>query len=153
MSTVFRPMDQKDVDALARLESALQPLMPWSKQQIQEALYLPGYICYIAEFNDELIGYMIASYGVDMTDLLLIGVSPQYQQKGIASGLLAKLKQLVLAQAINKIFLEVRESNHAAIALYRKLGFEQAGCRKNYYLTETGKEHAITMIADIGEKG
>lgn len=46
-------------------------------------------------------------------------------------------------------FLEVRESNAAAIALYKSFGFTAAGIRKNYYPAENGRENAVVMGAQL----
>ena len=75
----------------------------------------------------------------DEAELLNLAVDPEFRRRGIASGL---LKALIQA-ARGVIFLEVAESNAVAIALYLKLGWEQAGLRKGYY--HHGNINAIVM--------
>ena len=75
-----------------------------------------------------------------------MAIHPSEQGKGLGYALLdhsiAQLKNSPI-----QIFLEVRESNKAAIALYEKSGFHQIDLRKNYYPNVDGsKEHAIIMV-------
>ena len=144
----YRPMHYADIEQVALLASKLH-VRPWSLEQITEALSLPRYACHVAVSGHQVAGYYIASHGLDVSDLLTIGVSPDYQRQSIASNLLNHLKQLTRLNENRDIFLEVRQSNDAAIALYHKMGFCQVGLRKQYYQTPDGIEDAITMICSL----
>ena len=72
-------------------------------------------------------------------ELLNLAVDPEWRRRGVASALLAALSQA----ASGDIFLEVAESNRAAIALYRSHGWEQAGVRPGYYIH--GSINALVM--------
>ena len=82
-----------------------------------------------------------------------MAIAPMWQKQGLGYQLLEQsidgLIKARAAQGCNMIFLEVRQSNHAAIALYEKLGFVQIDLRKNYYPTCTGKEHAVIMALTL----
>jgi len=76
----------------------------------------------------------LAAHHVDSDwDLQYIVVGKESRRMGLGTYLLDEFISYVRATSGSRIFLEVRESNHAARALYRKAGFEQAGLRKSYY--------------------
>lgn len=72
-------------------------------------------------------------------EILNLAVHPAYRRSGIATALLTH----VLARSGSTLFLEVRESNRAALALYQKFGFREIGHRANYY--NSPDEAAIVM--------
>ncbi len=80
-----------------------------------------------------------------------MAIHPSQQGKGLGYQLL----EASIAQLKNdplQIFLEVRESNQAAIALYEKSGFHQIDLRKNYYPNANGtREHAIIMVKSCSD--
>lgn len=63
----------------------------------------------------------------------LFAIHPQYQGKGLGKFLLGQLLQLAKELGLERATLEVRESNHQALGLYQKFGFQEAGRRPNYY--------------------
>lgn len=72
-----------------------------------------------------------------------VAVHPDYRQKNIGEGLLTVLIAATRDLGATCYTLEVRPSNHAAISLYKKLGFKECGFRKNYY--EDNNEDALIM--------
>ncbi len=79
----------------------------------------------------------------DDAELIRIAVEPGLRRQGIGEQLLNDLLQEVKKRDIHDIFLEVRSGNEAAIGLYTKAGFVNAGIRKGYYSNPT--EDAIIM--------
>jgi ribosomal-protein-alanine N-acetyltransferase len=75
----------------------------------------------------------------DEAEILNLAVEPAWRRRGVASALLTA----VVEQARGAIFLEVAEPNAAAIALYRKLGWVDAGFRPGYY--DQGTVNAVVM--------
>lgn len=84
-------------------------------------------------------GFAIARVVLDEAELLTIATDPDHQAQGHATTLLAQLHQALQARTVSHIFLEVAATNLPAQALYRKLGYQQAGRRPNYYRTRTGQ--------------
>jgi ribosomal-protein-alanine N-acetyltransferase len=74
-------------------------------------------------------------------------VDAVYRRRGVATCLLENFLRLVKGYGAQKALLEVRASNHAAIKLYRTLGFCEAGRRERHYL-DTG-EDATVMIKEM----
>lgn len=100
--------------------------------------------CYFGAFDDDkLIGYAGMWMSVDDGQICNVAVHPDYRRKGIGTSLVISLIQVCKRKKLSSITLEVRESNEKAILLYKKLGFERVGLRKNYYKNPT--ENAILM--------
>lgn len=140
---MFRVMQKTDVLAVTQIEKRVQS-HPWTQQQFNEAVEV--YQSFVFEEQGQVLGFCILQPVLDEANLLLMAVHPSQQGKGIGFQLL----EYAIAQLKNnpiQIFLEVRESNVAAIALYEKSGFHQIDLRKNYYPKPDGsKEHAIIMV-------
>ncbi|PTQ90605.1 ribosomal protein S18-alanine N-acetyltransferase [Agitococcus lubricus] len=139
---VLRPMTEADLNAVYAIEKQVQ-YAPWSIPLFQEGL--GRHLCTVAEYQHQIIGFSVVQFIVDEAHLLNIAIDPQYQKRGFAKVLLAK----VFAQAQDKnastLFLEVRQSNQRALAIYQMAGFNEIGLRKNYYPSPNGKEHAVIM--------
>lgn len=94
---------------------------------------------YVYEQENEVIAFVHISISFEIVDLLNIAVLEKYQKQGIASKLLNKLTTI---PGVEKIMLEVRESNEKAINFYQKNNFKVINIRKNYY---DGVENALIM--------
>lgn len=118
---------------------------PWSRGNFADALK-SGYWGQVLLRDDQLLGYFVAMLIVDEFHLLNITVAPQAQRQGLGRLLMEVLRCGAQANACQSLWLEVRESNLAARALYQRQGFEQVGARKRYYPVEQGeRETAIIM--------
>ena len=89
----------------------------------------------------EILGFLIAHKIEAEWELENIVVSGSARRRGIGTQLLGALIEQVRAEDGSAIFLEVRESNHAARRLYQKASFEETGERKGYY--SAPRENAI----------
>jgi len=129
---------------------------PWPLKTMQDCLNA-GYQCIKGtseSTGDEIICYAFLMIGFEESNLLNISVNPNYQRQAIASRLLHHLFLLSKINQAKHMWLEVRESNHAAINLYKKQHFYPIGKRKNYYIYKDSqgkviKEHAIIMSRKI----
>ena len=136
-------MQESDLDSVVAIERLVQT-HPWSKQQFQESL--ASYQCTVYEQSNQVVGFWHLQPVLDDANLLLMAIHPNQQGKGLGYELLDYSIQLLKNNPI-QIFLEVRESNVAAIRLYEKTDFHQIDLRKNYYPNLDGtKEHAVIMV-------
>ena len=103
-----------------------------------------GYCSFLAKEETEVIGYIGMKVVLDEADITNVAVLPAYRKKGIAGKLLEQLLDEARQQGIYSIYLEVRDSNAAAITLYKHAGFKEVGKRKNYY--EHPQEDARLML-------
>lgn len=136
-------MQESDLESVAAIEGLVQT-HPWSKQQFQESL--ASYQCTVYERANQVVGFCILQPVLDEANLLLMAIHPSQQGRGLGYELLDYSIQHLKNDPI-QIFLEVRESNAAAIRLYEKSGFHQIDLRKNYYPNVDGsREHAVIMV-------
>ena len=84
-------------------------------------------------FTPKLVGFIFISTVLDEAELLQIGIMPECRGAGLAGQLITACLPLLKGQAIERLMLEVRESNTAARSLYQRFGFVEEGRRKNYY--------------------
>ncbi len=99
-------------------------------------------IYFVALTEGEVLGYAGLWNICGSADIIDVAVSKDFRRQGIAEGLLKKLFKECENLEITDINLEVRKSNEPAIALYKKLGFNENGLRKRYY---ENQEDAILM--------
>ena len=107
--------------------------VPWSVDALKEMFHTKGYCSFLAKEETEVIGYIGMKVVLDEADITNVAVLPAYRKKGIARKLLQQLLDEARQQGIYSIYLEVRDSNAAAITLYKHAGFKEVGKRKNYY--------------------
>lgn len=140
---MIRLMQAADLNTVSEIENLVQS-HPWTQHQFQEAI--ESYQSTVLDIQGEVVAFCILQPVLDEANLLLMAVHPQHQGQGFGYQLLAESIQLLKNNPI-QIFLEVRESNQAAIALYEKSDFHQIDLRKNYYPNKDGsREHAIIMV-------
>ncbi len=100
---------------------------------------------FLAAVSDggELMGYLCFSSVLDEGSVDNIAVAPKWRRQGAADALMNAALERARALALSFITLEVRASNAAAIALYKKHGYAEVGRRKDYY--RAPREDAILM--------
>ena len=89
------------------------------------------FIC--AKLENTIVGFAGIKIIVDEAEIMNIAVKENYRRQGIATLLLNSLINICTENEIKTIHLEVNEENYSALSLYKKLGFEECGRRKNYY--------------------
>ena len=107
----------------------------WSKSQWERELTDPKRICLgIIELQTKkLLGLCSAWLVIDELHITFIAVDPMNQRKGIGKFLLSDLIKRSKSLQINHIFLEVKQNNEPAKALYNSMGFKTVGKRSNFY--------------------
>lgn len=132
MSLSVRNMKQQDIPFLVKLEQKLFS-DAWTEMSLINTLHYRPDTSFVAELDGEPVGYLFFMAAADEGELLRIGVSPEYRRQGVGQVLLEHMDYFVLENGIYSVWLEVRESNEPARALYEKSGFVTQGCRKKYY--------------------
>ena len=136
------PMTDAHVDAVADLE-AICFADPWSANSVASELTNPLSCWLVALEADTVVGYIGSQTVMGETDMMNVAVHPDHRRKGIAVSLIHALVQKLKECESQCLTLEVRASNAPAIALYEKLGFTEAGRRRNYY--RNPKEDALIL--------
>lgn len=138
----LRPAQVADVPAMMALEQRNPAVALWSQSQY-EALFVTATgpqgserFAWVVDHEhgaNSILGYLVARRVDAEWELENIVVSETSRRRGVATRLLDELVAQARASSGTSIFLEVRESNQGARALYRKAGFEERGLRKSYY--------------------
>ncbi|WP_058912133.1 ribosomal protein S18-alanine N-acetyltransferase [Entomohabitans teleogrylli] len=108
------------------------------------------YLNFKLETDGVIAAFAITQVVLDEATLFNIAVDPRYQRRGLGRALLSHIISELEARNVLTLWLEVRASNAAAIALYEDLGFNEATVRRNYYPTAGGREDAIVMALPLG---
>ena len=135
----IRNLSTEYVSAVAQIERACFS-SPWDETALEAELDNTCSHLYVALDGNKAAGYAAVYCVCGEADIARVAVLPEYRRRGIATRLLLKSFEDNKADCV---FLDVRECNAAAINLYKSLGFEQVGTRKNYYSDPT--ENAILM--------
>ena len=142
-----RPLVATDVQRVADIERVAFG-DPWPAQAFTELLAQPHVRAYAVEGDDgTLAGYALASVAADQGEILNLAVDPRIRRRGLGRLLLHALLEMFQRESVASVFLEVRQSNEAAIGLYRGAGFRPLSTRKRYYRHPT--ENAVTMVLDL----
>ncbi len=144
---VWAPMSERDVASVMVIEQQAYAF-PWTSGNFLDSLRA-GYSLRVLKENGVMIGYVVWMAVVDEAHLLNLTLSPARQGRGLGSWMMQQFMAQVREAGFTKILLEVRPSNHAAIGLYRKFGFEEIGRRHGYYPNSgtpgEAREDAIVM--------
>lgn len=143
---VIRPMEEPDLDTVARMEKEIFPL-PFSLSLFRKFLKQDACHSWVAACGPDIVGYTVYSYVIDEADLLNIAVDKAWRRKRIGTRLMQDMIDHVVDQGGKKIFLDVRPSNRTAINFYRKFGFYQIGMRPAYYY-DSG-EDALVFVKEL----
>lgn len=146
----LREMTIADVPAVYAIEQAVAS-GPWGEQLFLDCLKV-GYACWVLVDDIEVTGYAIVSYAANEAHILQFAIHPNYHRHGLGKKLLQHLLTTAKIHGADEMFLEVRQSNIAAMALYKKYSFVEIGVRKGYYPADiegNPKEDAIMMALPL----
>ena len=146
---VFREISLGDLDGIVQIERAVNPF-PWGEEALRDTIASSGH--HLMSLREgRAVGFLLSSFVLDEAQLLLIGVSPDWQGVGVGGQLLKELINRSQDQGQKLIYLEVRRGNERAIRLYRSLGFIDIGVRRDYYPGLVGREDAIVMSLQLDQ--
>jgi ribosomal-protein-alanine N-acetyltransferase len=142
----IRPAALADAEALAPLERRCFS-DPWSVAAFEELLPLSYIVGLVAEQDGAISGYLIAREIAGEAEILNLAVVPEIRRAGLGRRLLAAALDQLRSRGAERVWLEVRESNAPAQALYARHGFTTAGRRKRYYRAPI--EDALVLSLDL----
>jgi [ribosomal protein S18]-alanine N-acetyltransferase len=136
-------MTAVDLDVVQRIEEAVYPY-PWTLGNFTDSL-AAGYHCWIVECAGAVAGYSVVMIAAGEAHLLNLSVAAEWQRRGIGRELLAFVTKLARDYGAARILLEVRPTNHAALALYAAAGFSRIAVRRDYYPAGDAREDAVVL--------
>ena len=146
MSLIIRKMTLEDIPAVIDLDQKSFSL-PWPERSFRfELTDNPASRCWVAELDGRVVAMIVVWLMVDEAHVATLATHPDYRRRGIAKRLLSHALRRLVEEGARSSFLEVRESNLAAQAMYHKFGYEETGRRLRYY--RDNDEDAILMNLD-----
>jgi len=139
----LRPMSEADLPRIHRIELASYEY-PWSLGNFADSLQA-GYSMWVREAEGEVIGYYVMMAAAGEAHLLNLTIAPIWRRHGLGRDLLDHCLARACDHKAESLFLEVRTSNTAAIALYHSSGFVDLAVRQGYYPARDGREDALIM--------
>lgn len=145
--TTFNPVPYSaaDLDTIFALEQRSHA-HPWTLENLRSSL--ASHNCVGLRHQGEWVAHAVLSFVVGEAELLLFVIDKSWQGRGLGTAFLEMLAQSAKQKA-QTLFLEVRASNAAAVALYEKVGFNQVGVRPNYYPAQGRREDALLYALDL----
>ena len=134
-----------DATAIAEMEMNIFA-DPWGRKDIFSYICSDTGMCYTALIDGEVVGYIIGRKIAPEGEIYRIAVREDKRQRGIGYRLLPYALKTELGHGVETVFLEVREKNLPARALYKAYGFKEISIRKNYY--QNPADNAVVMIKD-----
>ena len=155
MNRSFRPrifiddLRAREAEALVAIHAAGFP-RPWSAHDFT-ALLADRSVFVLAVrrqrlFGRRLSGFVLVRVAADEAEILTIAVHPADRRRGAGRLLMEEALRRLYRDRIAACFLEVDRNNHAAVGLYRSLGFKTVGERKGYYRHPNGTEGTALVM-------
>ncbi len=143
----FRPMTLDDLERVMKVEHEVYEF-PWSEQIFSDCIRV-GYYCWVGLQQKIPIGHAVLSVVGDESHMLNLSIARAHQGKGFGREFVQFLLDEARTLQAQTMLLEVRPSNTSAISCYNGAGFNEIGCRKNYYPASNGREDALLLAKHI----
>ena len=140
---------EEDADQAAEILRDAAQATPWTAEELNRMGELNGVAAYVSERTTGISGIVIGRTVADEAEILNLAVKRENRRIGEGKKLVQKMLEEFLARGVSRVFLEVRESNNAAIGFYEHLGFRTIGKRKDYY--QEPREAALVMELRLGK--
>jgi [ribosomal protein S18]-alanine N-acetyltransferase len=144
---IVRRCERADLAAITGILSETPEAATWSASALKEALESHSKYFLIANKGNNVAGFVLGRKTADEAEILNLALRPEYRRQGIGKTLVQTLLMNFEADAAATVFLEVRESNAAAINFYRALGFLPSGKRPSYY--QNPSEPALILVLGL----
>ena len=143
----YREMVQEDIPSVVEIEEEAFPT-PWTKEIFEHEMNGNEYAYYVvAEVDEKVIGHCGMWVVLDECHITNVAVREHLRGNGIGEGLMREAIAFCKELDVRLMTLEVRLTNATAQNLYRKLGFQDGGIRKNYYSDD--HEDALVMWVEL----
>ena len=146
ISFKIRDMAIGDIPRIMSIEE-LSFSSPWSEDSFRSFMGDVLSFSLVLQCENEIAGYAMGWIVEEYAELANIAVDSKFRRMGLGKELVEKVVGICREKSVEGIFLEVRESNLDAIALYSKYGFEEIGYRKEYY--RNPREDALVLMLKL----
>ena len=144
---IVRELKVEDSAAVAEMEQQIFS-DPWSEKSVMETVQQKQSVCFAAEKAGHILGYLLVYHAADEAEIARIAVQKEARRQGAAGKLMQALEHYCEEHKMEKLLLDVRESNEAARSFYTKNGFVEDGIRQGFYTNPS--EDAVLMSRQLG---
>jgi ribosomal-protein-alanine N-acetyltransferase len=142
-----RAMREADVDAVVAIETQAFS-SPWQRDTFLELIGRPNLEVLVMDHPTAgIVGYAVLWCIMDQGELANLAIVPEMRGRGLGTRMLESVIDTARRRGVETMYLEVRDSNAAALELYRRFGFSQVGLRRGYY--DRPKEDARILMAKL----
>lgn len=132
----------EDIPRMMEIAAHAVTAAQWTKAQYRQ-MFSPGHLTLVVQEVGRVVGFISSRGAAGEWEIENFAVRGSARRRGLGSRLLNELLHNIRCNGGGEVFLEVRESNHPARALYKKWAFIEAGRRKGYY--RNPQEDAIVL--------
>lgn len=142
---VFKEFTSSDIADVACLDREIFPDF-WTEEMWKSECARKDFFGFVVKDGEKVVGYICATALFEEGEIPKVAVEKESRGRGIGGMLVEQLLNAMKERGVEKIFLEVRVSNTAALGLYRCKGFEKTRERKRYY---PDGEDAVEMVKTL----
>lgn len=139
---ILRKMTSQDIDEVMQIEKESFTL-PWSRDSYLGELKNNFATYLVCDCEGEIAGYGGIWVVFEEAHITNVAVGPNFRQLGIGAALMREMEKVARDKNAQRILLEVRPTNQAALKMYQNLDYLPTGLRKQYY--SDNNEDAIIM--------
>ena len=143
---IFRAFEARDVEPVFAIQSSCPEIAQWSLWDYERVARgeMPGWA---AEEATGVVGFIVARRVVDDIEILNFAVRPGLRRNGIGAALLGEVISWGKSLQAERVYLEVRAANLAALRFYEKHNFQITGRRPHYYAAPT--DDALLLTGEL----
>ncbi len=142
----IRRFEARDAKSVGEILASSPEAAAWTVKSLEQ-LNTRGELGWVIEENGKVAGFLVVRGVVAEAEILNLCVAPEKRRAGLAESLLAEAVAELRRTRIDRLFLEVRESNTPAISFYEKHNFRKTGRRPGYY--RDPDEAAVLMMKEL----
>jgi ribosomal-protein-alanine N-acetyltransferase len=146
VSKSIRHFDASDAASVAEILASSPEAAAWSVKSLEQ-LTKRGELGWVIEDESKIAGFLVVRAVVAEAEILNLCVAPDKRRAGLAEALLTEAIAELRRDRVDRLFLEVRESNTPAISFYEKHAFRKTGRRPGYY--RNPDEAAVLMMKEL----
>jgi ribosomal-protein-alanine N-acetyltransferase len=143
---LIRRFDARDAAAVGEILSSSPQAAAWTVKSLEQ-LNIRGELGWVIEDKKSVAGFLVVRAVVAEAEILNLCIAPEKRRSGLAESLLDVAVAELRRTRVDRLFLEVRESNTPAISFYQKHKFRETGRRPGYY--RNPDEAAVLMMKEL----
>ena len=146
LTNLIRRFEASDAGAVGEILASSPQAAAWTVKSLEQ-LNKRGELGWVIEEKKKVVGCLVARASVAEAEILNLCIAPEKRRSGLAEALLNTAVAELRRTRVDRLFLEVRESNTPAISFYEKHQFRETGRRPGYY--RDPDEAAVLMMKEL----